>query len=95
MLQNGGNAVSYSVAEQYVSAFGNLAKKGNSVLIPSNASDVSGMVTQVSRLIIPAYEKYKEIKQRALSLHFYVYSIRNQLQEHNYCKMENNYFAIS
>jgi len=42
------NAVSYNVAEQYVDAFSNLAKKGNTVILPSNTGDVTGMVTQVS-----------------------------------------------
>lgn len=44
--QNGVNAVSMSVAEQYVSAFGNLAKEGNTILLPTNAGDISSLVTQ-------------------------------------------------
>ncbi|XP_051283433.1 stomatin-like protein 2, mitochondrial [Dicentrarchus labrax] len=44
--ENGSAAASLSVAEQYVSAFSNLAKKSNTVLLPSNTGDVSGMVTQ-------------------------------------------------
>ncbi|KAM9334138.1 stomatin-like protein 2, mitochondrial [Symphorus nematophorus] len=44
--QNGSAAASLSVAEQYVSAFSNLAKESNTVLLPSSAGDVSGMVTQ-------------------------------------------------
>ncbi|XP_026157366.1 stomatin-like protein 2, mitochondrial isoform X1 [Mastacembelus armatus] len=44
--QNGNAAASLTVAEQYVSAFSNLAKKSNTVLLPSNTGDVSGMVTQ-------------------------------------------------
>ncbi|XP_008285549.1 stomatin-like protein 2, mitochondrial [Stegastes partitus] len=44
--QNGNAAASLSVAEQYVSAFSNLAKESNTVLLPSNTGDVSGMVTQ-------------------------------------------------
>lgn len=55
--QNGSAAASLSVAEQYVSAFSNLAKESNTVLLPSNTSDVSGMVTQAmtiySRLATP------------------------------------------
>ena len=47
MLQNGMNAVSLTVAEQYVSAFSNLAKTGNTVLLPTNTGDVSSMVSQV------------------------------------------------
>ncbi|XP_053170350.1 stomatin-like protein 2, mitochondrial [Scomber japonicus] len=44
--QNGGAAASLSVAEQYVSAFSNLAKESNTILLPSNSGDISGMVTQ-------------------------------------------------
>ncbi|XP_005089636.1 stomatin-like protein 2, mitochondrial [Aplysia californica] len=43
---NGMNAVSMNIAEQYVSAFGNLAKEGNTVVLPMNSGDVSGAVTQ-------------------------------------------------
>ncbi|TNN80849.1 Stomatin-like protein 2, mitochondrial [Liparis tanakae] len=55
--QNGSAAASLSVAEQYVSAFSNLAKESNTVLLPSNTNDVSGMVAQAmsiySRLAQP------------------------------------------
>lgn len=44
--QNGGAAASLSVAEQYVSAFSNLAKESNTLLLPSNVGDITGMVTQ-------------------------------------------------
>ncbi|XP_010876001.1 stomatin-like protein 2, mitochondrial [Esox lucius] len=44
--QNGNAAASLSVAEQYVSAFANLAKESNTILLPSNSGDISGMVTQ-------------------------------------------------
>lgn len=44
--QNGDAAASLSVAEQYVAAFSNLAKKTNTILLPSDAGNISGMVTQ-------------------------------------------------
>ncbi|KAM9794204.1 stomatin-like protein 2, mitochondrial [Syngnathus typhle] len=44
--QNGNAAASLSVAEQYVLAFSKLAKESNTVLLPSNAGDISSMVTQ-------------------------------------------------
>ncbi|XP_072038755.1 stomatin-like protein stl-1 [Amphiura filiformis] len=44
--QYGGNAASLNVAEQYVAAFSNLAKTGNTVLLPSNTGDISSMVGQ-------------------------------------------------
>jgi len=42
----GGQAASLAVAENYVKAFGELAKESNTLLLPSNAGDVTGMVTQ-------------------------------------------------
>ncbi|KAJ3148626.1 hypothetical protein HDU86_007380 [Geranomyces michiganensis] len=44
---NGQDAVALSVAEKYIDAFGNLAKEGTTVVVPSNVADVSGMVTQM------------------------------------------------
>ncbi|KAL3865674.1 hypothetical protein ACJMK2_043038 [Sinanodonta woodiana] len=44
--KNGMNAVSMKIAEQYVAAFGNLAKQGNTVILPANSGDVTNMVTQ-------------------------------------------------
>ncbi|KAL6115285.1 stoml2 [Pungitius sinensis] len=62
--QNGGAAASLSVAEQYVSAFSNLAKESNTVLLPSNTGDVSGMVAQAmsiySRLAQPSPKERTE-----------------------------------
>ncbi|CAK9803246.1 Stomatin-like protein 2, mitochondrial [Anthophora quadrimaculata] len=40
------NAAAYSIAEQYVKAFNKLAKINNTVILPSNISDVSSLVTQ-------------------------------------------------
>jgi regulator of protease activity HflC (stomatin/prohibitin superfamily) len=47
-LQNkpGNNAAALLVAENYVEAFGNLAKTGNTLILPSNAGDVASMVAQ-------------------------------------------------
>ena len=42
----GGDAAALRVAEQYVEAFGKLAKEANTVLLPANASDPASMVTQ-------------------------------------------------
>lgn len=38
------NAISLSVAEKYVEAFGNLAKEGTSIVVPGNVGDMSGMI---------------------------------------------------
>ena len=44
--ESGSQAASLAVAENYVKAFGNLAKESNTLLLPSNPGDVSGMVSQ-------------------------------------------------
>merc|ERR1719278_789235 len=43
---NGSNAASLAVAEKYVSAFQELAKTNNTLILPSNTGDVSAMVAQ-------------------------------------------------
>jgi regulator of protease activity HflC (stomatin/prohibitin superfamily) len=40
----GMNAANLKVAELYIQAFGNLAKTGNTLIVPSNLSDVSSMI---------------------------------------------------
>ena len=42
--------MSYNVAEQYIAAFSKLAKQGNTILLPSNAGDVTSMVAQVRNI---------------------------------------------
>jgi regulator of protease activity HflC (stomatin/prohibitin superfamily) len=52
--QPGGlEAVNLKVAEQYVAAFANIAKEGNTILLPANASDVAGMVATAMSVIKP------------------------------------------
>jgi regulator of protease activity HflC (stomatin/prohibitin superfamily) len=41
---SGQDAVSLNVAEKYVNAFGELAKKGNTIIVPSDVGNVAGMV---------------------------------------------------
>jgi len=43
-LPGGMDAANLKVAQQYVEAFSNLAKAGNTIIIPSNVSDVAGVV---------------------------------------------------
>lgn len=38
------NAVSLTIAEKYVDAFGKLAKEGTSVIVPGNVGDIGGMI---------------------------------------------------
>lgn len=49
LRQAGGReAVSLQIASQYVDAFGNIAKAGNTMLLPSNPGDAAGMGTEQS-----------------------------------------------
>ena len=43
--KGGLEAANLKVAQQYVEAFGNLAKSSNTLIVPSNAADVAGLVT--------------------------------------------------
>lgn len=45
-VSDGKNAASFSVAEQYVSAFNKLARTNNTLILPANAGDVTGLVGQ-------------------------------------------------
>ncbi len=47
----GTDAVNLRVAEQYIGEFGKLAKEGNTLIIPSNLSDVGGLVAAATSLI--------------------------------------------
>ena len=49
--QGGMNAVNLRIAEQYIGAFANLAKVNNSVIIPSNMSDIAGMIATALTIV--------------------------------------------
>ncbi|MGN1280730.1 MAG: SPFH domain-containing protein [Succinivibrio sp.] len=50
--QDGGNtAVNLKVAEQYIEAFSNLAKTNNTLIVPGNLSDISGLVGSVMKIV--------------------------------------------
>jgi regulator of protease activity HflC (stomatin/prohibitin superfamily) len=50
--QEGGiNAVNLRIAEQYLAEFGKLAKTNNSLIIPSNLSDIAGMIASATSVI--------------------------------------------
>jgi len=42
--QGGEQAMQLRVAEEYIAQFGNLAKSGNTLVVPANLSDVAGMI---------------------------------------------------
>ncbi|KJE92798.1 stomatin-like protein 2 [Capsaspora owczarzaki ATCC 30864] len=44
--QGGAEAMSFSVAQQYMEAFSKIAKAGNTILLPANATDPASMVSQ-------------------------------------------------
>ncbi len=49
--QGGKDAVNLRVAEQYIKEFGNLARKNNTVIIPSDLGNIAGMVASVTSLL--------------------------------------------
>lgn len=49
--EGGLNAVNLRIAEQYLGEFGKLAKTNNTIIIPSNLSDLAGMIASVSKVI--------------------------------------------
>src|SRR5437899_3254684 len=46
----GMNAVNLKVAEQYVAAFGNLAKTNNTLIVPTNLADLATLVTSATTM---------------------------------------------
>ncbi len=54
---NGQNAASLAVAEKYVSAFQELARTNNTLILPANTGDVSSMVAQVKNKLQNIYLK--------------------------------------
>lgn len=54
------SAVSLRVAEQYVDAFGKLAKEGTAVVVPGNVGDISGMISSA----MAVYGKVGEAQTR-------------------------------
>jgi regulator of protease activity HflC (stomatin/prohibitin superfamily) len=49
--KGGVNAVNLRIAEQYLEQFGKLAKTNNSIIIPSNLSDIAGMIKAAASVI--------------------------------------------
>ena len=57
---NGQNAANLAVAEKYVSAFEGLARTNNTLILPSNVGDVSGMVAQAMSIYNKLQAKHAE-----------------------------------
>lgn len=49
--KGGLNAVNLRIAEQYLNEFGKLAKTNNSIIIPSNLSDIAGLIKSVTTVL--------------------------------------------
>jgi regulator of protease activity HflC (stomatin/prohibitin superfamily) len=49
--EGGSDAVNLRIAEQYIAEFGKLAKENNTMIIPSNLSDVAGIVATAKSVI--------------------------------------------
>ena len=47
----GATAINLKVAEKYVEAFGNIAKQGNTLIVPSNMADISSLVAGAMRVV--------------------------------------------
>src|SRR5437899_2338914 len=47
----GSDAVNLKVAEQYVGAFANLAKTNNSIIVPANMGDMSGLIAGAMQVV--------------------------------------------
>ncbi|CRG85172.1 Stomatin-like protein 2, mitochondrial [Talaromyces islandicus] len=61
--ENAQSAVSLSIAEKYVDAFGNLAKEGTAVVVPGNVGDIGGMIASA----LSVYGKVSEGQSKALA----------------------------
>jgi regulator of protease activity HflC (stomatin/prohibitin superfamily) len=57
--ENGLNAVNLRIAEQYLLAFGNLAKTNNTMIIPSSMSDIAGVIATATSVFNETKDKKK------------------------------------
>jgi regulator of protease activity HflC (stomatin/prohibitin superfamily) len=57
---NGLNAVNLRIAEQYLNAFGNMAKLNNTIILPSNLSDIAGVVATATSVFNETKDKMKK-----------------------------------
>jgi regulator of protease activity HflC (stomatin/prohibitin superfamily) len=58
--ENGLNAVNLRIAEQYLSEFGKLAKQNNTMILPSNLTDVAGIVATATSVFSEVKDKQKK-----------------------------------
>ena len=60
----GEDAVNLKVAEQYVAAFGNLAKTNNSIIVPANLGDMSGLIATAMQVAKSQKATVPEVAKR-------------------------------
>jgi len=57
--ENGLNAVNLRIAEQYLLAFANIAKTTNTLILPSNLSDIAGVIATATSVFNETKDKKK------------------------------------
>jgi regulator of protease activity HflC (stomatin/prohibitin superfamily) len=55
--ENGLNAVNLRIAEQYLLEFGKLAKTNNTIIIPSNLSDIASVIASATAVFNETKDK--------------------------------------
>jgi regulator of protease activity HflC (stomatin/prohibitin superfamily) len=60
--QGGMDAVNLKVAEQYVNAFGNLAKQGNTLIVPGDMGDLSTMIASALTIVNRSGMREQQVK---------------------------------
>lgn len=61
--KGGADAVNLRIAEQYIGEFGNLAKENNTMILPSNLTDIGGLVATIGKVLGDTKSKApKEVK---------------------------------
>ena len=61
--ENGLNAVNLRIAEQYLNAFGNIAKTNNTLILPSNLTDIAGIVATATSVFNETKDKIKKVEK--------------------------------
>lgn len=60
--KGGIDAVNLRIAESYLLEFGKLAQKNNAMIIPSNLSDVAGVVASIGKIFSAMNQKEADIQ---------------------------------
>lgn len=62
-VENGKEAVNLRVAEQYLSEFGKMASESNTMIIPQNMSDISGVIATATSVFKESVDATSRIKK--------------------------------